>query len=129
MSLSVRVVTPQKIFFEGSADMVKVPGWQGEYGVLPHHASMLTLSRPGLLTLKNGSETTLFVVDRGFVEVGPADISVMVQRCVAVADIDQDEAQSMFTKAKEELNALSRKDPKYEAARKQVEFAQVLAQA
>lgn len=129
MSLSVRVVTPQKIFFEGSADMVKVPGWQGEYGVLPHHASMLTLSRPGLLSLKNGSETTRFVVDRGFVEVGPADISVMVQRCVAVADINKEEAQSMFNKAKEELGSLSRKDPKYEAARKQVEFTQVLAQA
>ena len=129
MSLSVKVVTPQKIFFEGSADMVKVPGWQGEYGVLPHHASMLTLSRPGLLSLKNGSETTRFVVDRGFVEVGPADISVMVQRCVAVADIDKEEAQSMFNKAKEELGSLSRKDPKYEAARKQVEFTQVLAQA
>lgn len=129
MSLSVRVVTPQKIFFEGSADMVKVPGWQGEYGVLPHHASMLTLSRPGLLSLKNGSETTRFIVDRGFVEVGPADISVMVQRCVAVADINKEEAQSMFNKAKEELGSLSRKDPKYEAARKQVEFTQVLAQA
>ena len=129
MSLSVKVVTPQKIFFEGSADMVKVPGWQGEYGVLPHHASMLTLSRPGLLSLKNGSETTRFVVDRGFVEVGPADISVMVQRCVAVADINKEEAKSMFNKAKEELGSLSRKDPKYEAARKQVEFTQVLAQA
>ena len=129
MSLSVRVVTPQKIFFEGSADMVKVPGWQGEYGVLPHHASMLTLSRPGLLSLKNGSETTLFVVDRGFVEVGPTDISVMVQRCVAVSDINKEEAQSMFNKAKEELNTLNRTDPKYEAARKQVEFTQVLAQA
>lgn len=129
MSLSVRVVTPQKIFFEGSADMVKVPGWQGEYGVLPHHASMLTLSRPGLLSLKNNSETTLFVVDRGFVEVGPADVSVMVQRCVAVADIDKDEVQSMLKRAKEELSALSRNDPKYDAARKQVEFTQVLAQA
>ena len=129
MSLSVRVVTPQKIFFEGSADIVKVPGWQGEYGVLPHHASMLTLSRPGLLSLKQDSETTLFVVDRGFVEVGPADVSVMVQRCVAVADIDKEEAQSMFNRAKEALSSLSRNDPKYDAARKQVEFTQVLAQA
>ena len=129
MSLSVKVVTPQKIFFEGSADMVKVPGWQGEYGVLPHHASMLTLSRPGLLSLKNGTESTLFVVDRGFVEVGPANISVMVQRCVAVADIDKEEAQAMFQKAKEDLKALRRKDPRFEAARKQVEYTQILAQA
>ena len=129
MSLSVRVVTPQKIVFEGTADMVKVPGWQGEYGVLPHHASMLTLSRPGLLSLKNGSETELFVVDRGFVEVGPADISVMVQRCVAVSEVNKEEAQSMFNQAKEDLNTLDRNDPKYEAARKQVEFTRVLAQA
>ncbi|MAA77627.1 MAG: ATP synthase F1 subunit epsilon [Deltaproteobacteria bacterium] len=129
MSLSVKVVTPQKIFFEGSADMVKVPGWQGEYGVLPHHASMLTLSRPGLLSLQNGSQTTRFVVDRGFVEVGPADISVMVQRCVAVSDINKEEAQSMFNQAKEEFSALHRTDPKYEAARKQVEFTKILAQA
>jgi F-type H+-transporting ATPase subunit epsilon len=129
MSLSVKVVTPQKIFFEGSADMVKVPGWQGEYGVLPHHASMLTLSRPGILSLQNGSESTTFVVDRGFVEVGPADISVMVQRCVAVSDIDKEEALSMLHKAQEELSALKQTDPMFETAKKQVEFTRVLAKA
>jgi F-type H+-transporting ATPase subunit epsilon len=129
MSVSVKVVTPQKIVFEGSAEMVKVPGWVGEYGVLPDHASMLTLSRPGILSLQNGSESTNFAVDRGFVEVGPTDMSVMVQNCVPVEEINKDEVRAQLAEAEKELKALNSMDPTYESIRKRVEFTRVLAEA
>ena len=129
MSLSVKVVTPQKIVFEGSAEMVQVPGWLGEYGVLPEHASMLTLSRPGILSLNNGSESTKFAIDRGFVEVGASDMSVMVQNCVPVDEINKEEVQAELAQAEKDLKALNSMDPTYESVRKRVEFTRVLADA
>ena len=129
MSITVKIVTPQRIAYEGSADSVRVPGWLGEYGVLEHHASMLTLSQPGVLSLANGSETTRFVVDRGFVEVGPKDISVMVQQCVRVDQIDKEEVQKILDKSLAELSSLSTNAPTYEALRKKVEYTRVLARA
>jgi F-type H+-transporting ATPase subunit epsilon len=129
MSLSVKVVTPKKIVFEGSAEMVKVPGWLGEYGVLPKHASMLTLSRPGILSLNNGSESTKFAIDRGFVEVGPNDMSVMVQNCVPVDEINKEEVQAQLAQAEKELKDLNSMDPTYESIRKRVEFTRVLVDA
>ena len=129
MSVSVKVVTPQKIVFEGSAEMVKVPGWVGEYGVLPEHASMLTLSRPGILSLNNGSESTNFAVDRGFVEVGPSDMSVMVQNCIPVEEINKEEVRAQLAEAEKELKALNSMDPTNESIRKRVEFTRVLADA
>ena len=129
MSLAVKIVTPQQIVFEGSADSVTVPGWLGEYGVLEHHASMLTLSKPGMLSLKTGNAATKFVVDRGFVEVGPKDISVMVQQCIQADQVDKEEAKTQLAQAQEALQALKTSDPTYEATRKKVEFAKVLTKA
>ena len=129
MSITVKIVTPQKIVFEGTADSVRVPGWLGEYGVLEHHASMLTLSQPGILSLTSGSENTKFAVDRGFVEVGPKDISVMVQQCVRVDQIDKDEANKLLEKTLTELNSISSTAPTYEALRKKVEYTRVLTRA
>ncbi len=129
MSLSIKIVTPSAIVYEGTAESVQVPGWLGEYGVLPHHASMLTLSKPGTLKIHTGKETTLFVVDRGFVEVGPSDMSVMVNQCINVDDIDKQDAQQKYEEAKNTLSGLSSSDPAYAAAQKKVEFSRVLASA
>jgi len=129
MSLSIKVVTPSAIVYEGTAESVQVPGWLGEYGVLPNHASMLTLSRPGILKVHSGANSTQFAVDRGFVEVGPTDMSVMVNQCVNVSDINKQDAQAQYEQAKSNLEALSSNDPTYEAARKKLEFAKVIVGA
>ena len=47
-TLTIKIVTPKSIAFEGSSDMITGPGFNGEFGVLPNHAQFLTLNDPGL---------------------------------------------------------------------------------
>ena len=129
MSLSIKIVTPSAIVYEGTAESVQVPGWLGEYGVLPHHASMLTLSKPGILKIHGGKGAITFVVDRGFVEVGPSDMSVMVNQCINTEDIDKEEAQRRYDEAKKTFSALASSDPSYEASRKKLEYSRIVASA
>ena len=127
MALTVKVVTPSRIVFEDSADSVTVPGWEGQYTVLPAHASMLTLSRVGFLKIKSGGSVQKFVIDKGFIEVGPTEMSVMVQHCINVEDIDPEQAEIDLEKAVSNFRSLKINDPTYENARKKMEYAQAIA--
>ena len=109
MSLQIKVVTPTKIAFEGVAQSIQVPGWEGQYGVLPRHAAMLTLSKPGILYLHQGGTTDRFVIDRGFVEVGPDAVNVMVNSCVAAKDGDVAAAQKELVALQAELESKNEK--------------------
>ena len=129
MALTVKVVTPSRIVFEDTADSVTVPGWEGQYTVLPAHASMLTLSRVGLLKIKSGGSVQKFVIDKGFIEVGPTEMSVMVQHCVNVEDIDADQAELEYEEAYATFRSLKINDATYENARKKMEYARAKRRA
>ena len=51
MSFRIKIVTPSALAYEGNASEVVVPGFEGQYGVLPSHAQILTLSKPGVLSI------------------------------------------------------------------------------
>ena len=129
MALTVKVVTPSRIVFEDTADSVTVPGWEGQYTVLPAHASMLTLSRVGILKIKSGGSIQKFVIDKGFIEVGPTEMSVMVQHCINIEEIDKDQAELDYENAYATFRSLKIKDPTYENARKKMEYAKAIARA
>ena len=127
MALTVKVVTPARIVYEDVADSVTVPGWEGQYTVLPAHASMLTLSRVGILKIKTGGSVQKFVIDKGFIEVGPTEMSVMVQHCSNVDTIDKDQAELDYEEALATFKSLKISDPTYENARKKMEYAKAIA--
>ncbi|MEC7986363.1 MAG: ATP synthase F1 subunit epsilon [Myxococcota bacterium] len=127
MSLQIKVVTPTKIAFEGEAQSIQVPGWEGQYGVLPRHAAMLTLSRPGILYLHGGTGTSRFVIDRGFVEVSPDAVNVMVNSCEAADQIDVAAAQKELSDLQDQLGTLNSQDPNAISLRKRIELARVRA--
>ncbi len=81
MPLHVEIVTQEgKIFEEEAADMVIVPGSEGEMGVLPHHAPILTTMGFGELRIKKGTATEDFIIYGGIVEIRP-------DRVIALADM------------------------------------------
>ena len=127
MSLQIKVVTPTKIAFEGEAQSIQVPGWEGQYGVLPRHAAMLTLSRPGILYLHQGGSSDRFVIDRGFVEVGPTAVNVMVNSCEAAEDVDVPAAKKELEELQTELAGINSQDAKATILRKRIELARVRA--
>jgi F-type H+-transporting ATPase subunit epsilon len=72
------LVSPEKILFDQDVTMVVVPGSEGDIGVLPDHAPLLTLLRPGVVSIYEGEKVFLrLFVDDGFCEITP-------ERCMAL---------------------------------------------
>lgn len=83
MPLSVRVVTPRKVAWEGAAESVTCPGELGEFGVLPRHIPFLSTLKPGPMVIDTGSEKLKFAVGLGFAEAGPDQVTVLTENCEA----------------------------------------------
>ncbi|MES3033165.1 MAG: ATP synthase F1 subunit epsilon [Gemmatimonadota bacterium] len=67
--LTVSVISPEKVLFEGQASSVVAPGFDGELGILPGHAPLMTVLGRGVLRLGDAGSAQRFQVDGGFLQV------------------------------------------------------------
>ena len=87
--LRLEIVTPERRMFDENVDAVEVPGFDGELGILPGHAELLSKLKPaGLLTWHKGDEIGKIYISDGFVEVGPTRVTVLADRAARPEDID-----------------------------------------
>ena len=63
-----KLVTPEKIYLEGDAQMVVLPGAEGDLGVLPNHTNIITSLRPGIIKVTNSDQTQSLFVEEGFIK-------------------------------------------------------------
>jgi F-type H+-transporting ATPase subunit epsilon len=75
--LTVAVISPERTVFEGGADMVVAPAWDGELGVLRGHAPLLALLGDGTLRIKDGAQEKSFHVRGGFLQVVDDVVTVL----------------------------------------------------
>jgi F-type H+-transporting ATPase subunit epsilon len=78
--MHVTVISPERALFDGAADAVIAPAFDGEVGVLPGHAPFLTLLGTGALTLRQGGTATRFRVSGGFLQVMGDGMRVVADR-------------------------------------------------
>ncbi len=78
--MHVTVVSPERGVFDGAADAVVAPAYDGQVGILPHHAPFLTLLGSGLLTVRHGSASHRFTVAGGFLQVVGDAVRVVADR-------------------------------------------------
>lgn len=98
-SLQVTVITESEKVYEGTASMVIAPGTEGQLGILPRHAHLLTTLAVGELRIKHqGTEDALFVAG-GFMEVRPDSVMVLTESAIHAEDIDEAEAQKARERA------------------------------
>jgi F-type H+-transporting ATPase subunit epsilon len=83
------LVSPEKIAFSGDADQVDVPGAEGDFGVFAGHAPLISLLRPGIVTVHAGGEETQIVVLGGLAEVGPGGLTLLADVATSIDDIDR----------------------------------------
>jgi F-type H+-transporting ATPase subunit epsilon len=81
--LRVAVISPERTVFEGEADMVVAPAWDGEMGVLRGHAPMLVLLGDGELRVRTGHGEQRFRVRGGFLQVADDVVTVLSERADA----------------------------------------------
>jgi F-type H+-transporting ATPase subunit epsilon len=79
-ALKVSVISPEKVMFEGEARDVVAPAFDGEMGILPMHAPLMTLLGKGLLRINTTEGERRFVVDGGFLQVVDDQVRVVTER-------------------------------------------------
>jgi F-type H+-transporting ATPase subunit epsilon len=93
-SLEVVVVSPARPIFQGEAQWVTVPAWDGQLGILPGHAPIVAALGSGLLRIgRGGGNVARFAARGGFLKVGDNRVTVLVDSAVAEADVDAGDAQ------------------------------------
>ncbi len=81
--LTVAVISPERVIYEGQADMVVAPAWDGEVGILRGHAPFMALLGEGDLRLRIGDREDRFRVGGGFMQVVDDVVTVMSERAEA----------------------------------------------
>jgi len=104
--VQLELVTPSKLLFEMETDMVVVPGGDGDFGVLPGHAPLLSTLRPGTMAVYEGDKVSERVfVAGGFAEVGDNRCVVLAEEAVPVAEITSGMVTERLKEAQEKVAA------------------------
>ena len=82
-ALKVSVISPEKVLFEGSARSVSAPAFDGEMGILPMHAPLMTLLGKGTLRLETADGERRFSVEGGFLQVVDDQVRVVTENAAA----------------------------------------------
>ncbi len=108
MGVLLRVVSVERSLFEGEVDGQGRPflvcvGAEGELGILPRHAPLLTTLRPGPMLIRNGSEETELFVGGGFLEILPDRVTVLADVAERAEEISEEAAEEARRRAQERL--------------------------
>ena len=118
--LTVEIVTAERqVYNETDVDMVVAPGSEGVLGILPRHASLLTMLRPGSLRVKKGGAEQEMSVAGGFLQVHADRVLILADQAVRADEIDAAAAEDARRQAEGALSEAARSgDPvQLEAAR------------
>ena len=115
--LNVEIVTPERRLAQLSADEVIAPGADGLFGVRPGHTPYLSVLQPGPLTVRDGTNKTVYCVAGGFVEAGPGAVRVLADAAEVAANIDVVAAQKRMAEAETRLKAFEVTDPRADEQR------------
>jgi F-type H+-transporting ATPase subunit epsilon len=123
--IQFELVAPERLLVSEPVEMVVVPGVEGDFGVLPGHAPLVSAVRPGVIAVFEGGKVSqrIFVAG-GFAEVTGERCTVLAEQAMPVADIDRAAAEAEIRDAREDL--IETKD---EAERTQVESRLAAAEA
>ncbi|MEO7558514.1 MAG: F0F1 ATP synthase subunit epsilon [Gammaproteobacteria bacterium] len=109
MTIHVDIVSAEAEIFSGLAEMVFAPGSEGELGILPRHAPLLTILRPGEVRVKipDGDEES-FYVSGGILEIQPHVVTILSDTALRAKDVDEAaalEAKQRAEKAMEDRSS------------------------
>ena len=97
------LVSPEKLLFAGDVDQVDVPGAEGDFGVLPQHAPIVSALRPGILMVHRQEGELRVVVNGGFAEVNAAGLTVLADMAVPIDEFDRTLLATEINNTEEDL--------------------------
>lgn len=100
-NFKLEVVTAERLCFAENINALVAPGIEGELGILPHHAPLMTMLKSGELVIKKGDEELYWAVTGGFLEVHPDKVIVLADACEQAEEIDVVRAEEAKKRAEE----------------------------
>jgi len=105
MPIKLEIVTPERLVFDETVDGVTLPGSEGELGVLPNHAPLVSTLGVGELRIRTGTSEDWFAIVGGFVQVLPDKVVVMAETADLSSEIDLEKAQAARRDAERALES------------------------
>jgi F-type H+-transporting ATPase subunit epsilon len=125
MTLTVRVITPDKVVWDDQAQEIILPSTTGQLGILSNHAPLLTALDTGVMRVRPGKDWQNIAIMGGFAEVENNEVKVLVNSAELGSAINADAARQDYAQAQSKLEDANRSGDKP----KQIQAAQALRKA
>jgi len=122
-TIRLDVVTAEQVVYSGDVDLVIVPGSEGQLGILPHHAPLMTTLQMGELRVRKGGEEFSLAIHGGFLEVRPDRVIVLADAAEKAEEINIARAEEAKRRAEE---ALKHHPPEIDATRTEAALRRAL---
>lgn len=103
MSLKFEIITAERVVYTDEVDIVVAPGIEGQLGILPHHAPLMTMLQPGEVVVRKGGEESAMFVSGGFLEVRGDKVIVLADTAERAEEIDIARAEAAKRRAEERV--------------------------
>ncbi len=101
---ALKVMCPDRTFFEGEADMVEMNTTEGYIGVYPGHIPIATVLAPGILVIHNNGESKRAALHSGFARISPDNIMILAEVAEWPDEIDLNRAEEARVRAERRLS-------------------------
>jgi F-type H+-transporting ATPase subunit epsilon len=105
--IKLEIVTAERQTFADEVNAIIAPGVEGQLGILPHHAPLMTMLQPGEIILKKDGEEIYLFVSGGFLEVRPDKVIILADACERCDEIDISRAEEAKLRAEERIRSKS----------------------
>ena len=102
-TMRLEIITAERVIFSDDVDSVQVPGINGELGILPHHAPLMTMIQPGELAINKNGDLTYLAISGGFLEVMANRVQVLADAAERSDEIDEERAKAAVARAQEAI--------------------------
>lgn len=120
---TLKIITPDRVFYENPVKMVEFNTVEGEIGVLPGHIPMTVIIKPGVLTITEESGPKEAALHAGFAEILQNQVTILAEIIEWPEEIDEARAQEAKERAEERLRA---KEPETDTARAEIALRRAL---
>ncbi|MGA7675571.1 MAG: F0F1 ATP synthase subunit epsilon [Rhizomicrobium sp.] len=125
--ISFDLVSPERLLLSTEAEMITIPGTEGDMGVMAGHMPLISTLRPGAIAVSGDGEQRFYVLG-GFAEVNPGKLTVLAEEAVAVAELDAAALDLRIKNAEEDL-ALAKSDADRAKAQETLDYLKGLRAA
>lgn len=123
-AFELKIITPDRIFYEGTAEMVEFNTTEGEIGIYKNHIPMTVIISPGILTITEEEYTKEAALHAGFAEILPDRITIMAEIAEWPSEIDEERAEQAKERA---IDRLQHKTTETDVARAETALQRAVA--